>query len=262
LFSHTGRLADSQADKTASAEAAQDVVESLAQSEADIQEAVQEVAPAESQQVERPRRHKGKYGAFIRNIVFEVTEEQLQQAFEKYGNVVSAYIARDPRGLSKGYGFVEFDSEEALQQACDAVNGSFWHGRRITCVPRQEEPVKVRTERQPMSTPTAQLFIGNIPFETTDAELNRLFKDIANCTDIRVAVDRATGWPRGFAHADFTTVEAAQEAYKRLQGLVIGNRELRVDYATGYIRRKGQGGNQQSGGTAFRVITDPKEGTE
>jgi hypothetical protein len=34
--------------------------------------------------------------------VFEVTEEHLQKAFSKYGEVASTFIARDPRGLSKG----------------------------------------------------------------------------------------------------------------------------------------------------------------
>lgn len=41
--------------------------------------------------------------AFIRNIVFELTEEHILKAFEKYGKVTQAHIARDPRGLSKGY---------------------------------------------------------------------------------------------------------------------------------------------------------------
>lgn len=123
---------------------------------------------------------------------------------------------------------------EAMQEACANVNGSFWHGRRITCIPRSRTPAKKRnTPKQP----TSQLFIGNIPYETTDAELNRLFRGLDNVTDVRVAVDRTTGWPRGFAHADFTSVEAAMEAFKRLEGATIGDRKLRVDYAEGYVRR-------------------------
>lgn len=50
-------------------------------------------------------------------------------------------------------------------------------------------------------------------------------------TDVRVAVDRTTGWPRGFAHADFSDVESCTAGLQKLQGITIGGRELRLDYA-------------------------------
>lgn len=86
--------------------------------------------------------------------------------------------------------------------------------------------------------PTQSLYIGNIPYETTDAELNRLFREMDNVKDVRVAVDRVTGWPRGFAHADFADVESAEKAFHKLQGATLGQRELRIDYATELMRRK------------------------
>ena len=78
-------------------------------------------------------------------------------------------------------------------------------------------------------------------FEGWDAELNRLFLELDNLTDVRVAVDRTTGWPRGFAHADFTDVESAVTAYNKLNGSTIGGRELRFDWAetSGSYGRKG-----------------------
>jgi RNA recognition motif-containing protein len=133
---------------------------------------------------------------------------------------------------------VTFATAEELQEACANVNGSFWHGRRITCIPRSpDESSAPRAKRGIPSEPTSQLFIGNIPYETTDAELNRLFKGMDNLRDVRVAVDRTTGWPRGFAHADFATVEAATSAKNKLEGAMLGDRRLRIDYAAGYQRR-------------------------
>lgn len=79
--------------------------------------------------------------------------------------------------------------------------------------------------------PTDSLYIGNIPYETSDADLNKIFRELDNVTDVRVAVDRNTGWPRGFAHADFSDVESAKKAYEKLSALTIGDRLLRVDYA-------------------------------
>lgn len=127
-----------------------------------------------------------------------------------------------------------------MKEATEGVNGSFWHGRRVTCVPRDtsgNRPKTTRGVREPSNQPTKQLFIGNIPYETTDVELNRIFRDMTNVKDVRVAVDRTTGWPRGFAHADFETVEDAVDAMNKLQGTMLGDRTLRFDYAHGYARQ-------------------------
>jgi len=47
-------------------------------------------------------RRTAPHSAFVRNLVFELTEEHLQKAFAKYGQIESTFIARDPRGMSKG----------------------------------------------------------------------------------------------------------------------------------------------------------------
>ena len=84
--------------------------------------------------------------------------------------------------------------------------------------------------------PTKSLYVGNIPYETTDAELNRIFRELDNVTDVRVAVDRTTGWPRGFAHADFADVESCKAAKEKLAGTTIGGRELRLDFASEVVK--------------------------
>lgn len=90
--------------------------------------------------------------------------------------------------------------------------------------------------------PTRALYIGNIPYETSDADLNKLFRDLDNVVDVRVAVDRNTGWPRGFAHADFADVESATKAHEKIAQMQLGGRTLRVDFSE---IREGQG--QSSG---------------
>lgn len=115
-----------------------------------------------------------------------------------------------------------------MEKAVENTNSSFWHGRRIQVAPRA-----ARTTRNESNIgPTKSLYVGNIPYETTDAELNRIFRELDNVTDVRVAVDRTTGWPRGFAHADFDDVESCQEAKNKLEGTTIGGRQLRLDFAS------------------------------
>lgn len=79
--------------------------------------------------------------------------------------------------------------------------------------------------------PSKTLFIGNMSFEMSDKDLNDLFRDIRNVMDVRVAIDRRTGQPRGFAHADFIDVASATKAQEVLTQKVIYGRKLRVDFS-------------------------------
>lgn len=87
--------------------------------------------------------------------------------------------------------------------------------------------------------PTKTLFIGNLAFEMSDADLNKLFRDVRNVIDVRVAIDRRTGQPRGFAHADFIDVESATKAFEQLTDKEIYGRKLRVDYSVGRVKTSG-----------------------
>ena len=69
-------------------------------------------------------------------------------------------------------------------------------------------------------------------FDMSDRDLNALFRSVKNVVDVRVAIDRRTGQPRGFAHADFTDVASAESAMEEMQGKMVQGRALRVDFST------------------------------
>jgi len=81
----------------------------------------------------------------------------------------------------------------------------------------------------------------------SDTDLNKLFRDIRNVIDVRVAIDRRTGQPRGFAHADFLDTESAVKGMELLQGKEIYGRTLRVDYSTGSRESRGDGSGDRGG---------------
>lgn len=172
-------------------------------------------------------------GLYVSNMSFDATEEHLKEAFAKYGEVVHVNIARDARGLSRGFGFVEFTDKTAAEQAVAETDQSFWHGRRVNV---QFRKAKASTGARGPSArekkePTKSLYIGNIPYDASDADLNKLFRELENVTDVRVAVDRNTGWPRGFAHADFTDLESAQKAFDKIAETKLFGRTLIPDFA-------------------------------
>lgn len=188
-------------------------------------------APLESGPTENQRAAASGATIFISNMTFDATEVHVQEAFGKYGNILTTNIARDGRGLSRGFGFVTYADKESATRAISEANNSFWHGRRIVVDLRKEGSTGGRSGKSGVGGPTNSLYIGNIPYEASDSDLNAMFRSLDNVTDVRVAVDRNTGWPRGFAHADFVDVESAEKAFEKLLKYNLGGRELRVDYA-------------------------------
>ena len=69
---------------------------------------------------------------YVGNLSFDMTDEELQAAFSEFGEIVSATIVRDRiSGRSRGFGFVEFSSEEEAQSAKGAMNGKDVKGRAL-----------------------------------------------------------------------------------------------------------------------------------
>jgi nucleolin len=103
-----------------------------------------------------------------------------------------------------------------------------FEGRRVVT---QFAQMNWRASERRQLTPSKTLFIGNISFDMTDKDLHDLFKDIHNVIDVRVSIDRRTGQPKGFAHADFVDIPSAQAAFEVLSSKAPYGRRLRLDYS-------------------------------
>ncbi len=69
---------------------------------------------------------------FVGNFSFSITEEQLQTRFSEVGEVQSVSIMKDPvAGRSRGFGFIEFGTEELAKKAIEMIDGQLWEGRSL-----------------------------------------------------------------------------------------------------------------------------------
>jgi len=69
---------------------------------------------------------------FIGSLPYDLTEDELREAFAPFGEVRSVRIVVDrDTGRSKGFGFVEYTSDDAATQAVEEMNGSSLKGRSI-----------------------------------------------------------------------------------------------------------------------------------
>ena len=69
---------------------------------------------------------------FVGNLPFSAGEGELEAAFAVHGSVVSVVVIRDREtGRSRGFGFVEMESEEMAEAAAGALDGFEMDGRRV-----------------------------------------------------------------------------------------------------------------------------------
>jgi RNA recognition motif-containing protein len=76
-----------------------------------------------------------------------------------------------------------------------------------------------------------KLYVGNLPYETGETELQELFAQAGTVETVRVMRDMATGRARGFAFVEMTTHEDAQKAIALLDQFQLGGRSLTVNEA-------------------------------
>jgi len=91
-----------------------------------------------------------------------------------------------------------------------------------------------------------KIYVGNLPFSTTESELRSLFERHGQVTSVNVIMDRETGRPRGFAFVEMEDANSAATAIRSLDGSQLDGRSIRVNEAQD--RREGGGG----GGGGFR----------
>lgn len=76
-----------------------------------------------------------------------------------------------------------------------------------------------------------QIFVGNLSYSTTASDLRSAFEEFGRVADVRVATERGTERPRGFAFVTMNSIDDADEAIHRMAGRTLGGRRLTVNEA-------------------------------
>ena len=89
---------------------------------------------------------------------------------------------------------------------------------------------------------STKLYVGNLPYQTTESDLQALFEAAGQVASVNVVRDRATGQARGFAFVEMSDSEGAQKAIKELNQREYGGRNLTVNEAKPMEPRGNSGG--------------------
>ncbi|MBY0308747.1 MAG: RNA-binding protein, partial [Phycisphaerales bacterium] len=93
-----------------------------------------------------------------------------------------------------------------------------------------------------------KLYVGNLSFNTTEAELREMFSQYGEVSSAQLVMDRDTGRPRGFGFVEMPSAEHAQAAIAGANGKNFGGRDLTVNEAKPRESRGGSGGGGWGGG--------------
>jgi len=97
-----------------------------------------------------------------------------------------------------------------------------------------------------------KLFVGGLPFSTSNEQLRALFAETGEVTSATVVTDRDTGRSRGFGFVEMATAEEADQAIAQFNGKDVDGRQLRVEKASPGGPRNGGGGSSRGFGASSR----------
>lgn len=89
---------------------------------------------------------------------------------------------------------------------------------------------------------STKLYVGNLPYQTNESDLQALFESAGQVASINIVRDRATGQARGFAFVEMADVDGAQRAINELSSYQFGGRSLTVNEAKPMTPRGNGGG--------------------
>jgi RNA recognition motif-containing protein len=208
---------------------------------------------------------------FVAGLPDSISEDVLKQLFEATGaKVVSVSLPKDRMtGRPRGFGFVTLATPQEAQSARDALDGSMQAGKSISVRPFQAEPPRrdglgpraggpgvgggppgagPRGPGGPQQAPDRTLYVGNLPYDATQEEVQSLVNGVAADSVVRVHLPMdADGRKRGFGFVTMASAEAAKTSADALRSAELRGRRLIVNLA----HPKGERPPRPEGGAGF-----------
>eukprot|EP00271_Cylindrocystis_brebissonii_P012805 TRINITY_DN32308_c0_g1_i1.p1 TRINITY_DN32308_c0_g1~~TRINITY_DN32308_c0_g1_i1.p1 ORF type:complete len:699 (+),score=142.99 TRINITY_DN32308_c0_g1_i1:355-2451(+) len=172
-------------------------------------------------------RKSGTANIFIKNLDKGIDHKALHDTFSQFGPILSCKVATDIQGQSKGYGFVQFEQEEAALGAIEKVNGMLLNEKQVFVGPfvrRQERDVTTGQLK------FSNVYVKNLGDSVTEEELQRVFGAYGEISSTVVMRD-PDGKSKGFGFVNFENADDAMRATEALNGKKFDDKEWYVGRA-------------------------------
>ncbi|KAK9271471.1 hypothetical protein L1049_027062 [Liquidambar formosana] len=159
-------------------------------------------------------RKSGYANVFIKNLDTAIDNKALHDTFAAFGTVLSCKVATDSNSQSKGYGFVQFEQEDAAQNAIKRLNGMLINDKQVYVGLFVRSQERNQANGSPKFT---NVYVKNLSETTTDEDLKKIFSNYGTITSAVVMRD-AYGKSRCFGFVNFQSPDAAATAVEELNG--------------------------------------------
>ncbi|XP_016455946.2 polyadenylate-binding protein 7-like [Nicotiana tabacum] len=169
-------------------------------------------------------RRSGKGNVFVKNLSDTIDNAKLQEMFQKFGNTLSCKVVFSEEGKSKGYGFVQFESEESANAAIEKLNGTMVGDKQMYV------GKFVRKSDRILPSPDAKytnLYFKNLDLDISEEHLREKFSGFGKIISLVIAKDES-GASKGFGFVNFDDPDDARRAMEAMNGSPIGSKTLYV----------------------------------
>ncbi|CAN6687786.1 unnamed protein product [Malus baccata var. baccata] len=172
-------------------------------------------------------RKSGAGNIFIKNLDKAIDHKALHDTFSAFGNILSCKVATDPAGQSKGYGFVQFDNEEAAQKAIEKLNGMLLNDKQVYVGPFLRKQERDSTADKSRFN---NVYVKNLSESTTEEDLKKVFSEFGITTS-EVVMRDGDGKSKCFGFVNFEKADDAARAAEALNGMKFDDKEWYVGKA-------------------------------
>jgi polyadenylate-binding protein len=130
-------------------------------------------------------RRSGVGNIFVKNLHDGIDNKQLYDTFSLFGNILSCKVVTDKAtGLSKGYGYVHYETDEAAASAIEKLDGMLIDGREV------QVGEFMRRDNRPDAQAFTNCFVKNIPYEWDEKKLEDEFMKFGEIVSVSISMGK------------------------------------------------------------------------
>ena len=166
---------------------------------------------------------------FIAGLHKDTKQSDLQDHFEKCGDISSIKLVDEPSSKKRKFGFITFSS--AVADSVLKLHKSSLLGKNIIVKPRSERAPKIRQEID-----SNIIFVGNLPYNTNEDSIGNHFSKFGEIKEVRLArnPDQCL---KGYCHIEYLAADSVKQALET-DGSLYEGKVLKVDYAQKETQKK------------------------
>ncbi|EGG20305.1 RNA-binding region RNP-1 domain-containing protein [Cavenderia fasciculata] len=180
-------------------------------------------------------RKSGVGNIFIKNLDKSVDHKALFDTFSAFGNILSCKVVTDETNVSKGFGFVHYESQDSADKAIMKVNGMIINDQKVFVGPFKSSKERGQTQELKYTN----VYVKNLSEDVNEEELRDLLVPYGKITNLTIMSDEKSK-SKGFGFANFETPDEAKNCVEAENGKLFHGKVIYVGRAQKKMEREAE----------------------